>query len=54
MIDSLVSLRPRWQGAGAAALGEIPARDGVVLAIARRTWMNRGASVAVSKHSATW
>jgi UDP-N-acetylglucosamine 2-epimerase (non-hydrolysing) len=30
MIDSLVRLRPRWQGAGAAALGEIPARYGVV------------------------
>jgi UDP-N-acetylglucosamine 2-epimerase (non-hydrolysing) len=30
MIDSLVRLRPRWQGAGAAALGEIPARYGIV------------------------
>jgi UDP-N-acetylglucosamine 2-epimerase (non-hydrolysing) len=30
MIDSLVRLRPRWQGAGATALGDIPARYGVV------------------------
>jgi UDP-N-acetylglucosamine 2-epimerase (non-hydrolysing) len=30
MIDSLVRLRPRWQGASAAALGDIPARYGVV------------------------
>jgi len=30
MIDSLVRLRPRWQGASMAALGEMPARYGVV------------------------
>ena len=30
MIDSLVRLRTRWQGAGAAALGDVPARYGVV------------------------
>jgi UDP-N-acetylglucosamine 2-epimerase (non-hydrolysing) len=30
MIDSLVRLRTQWQGAGAAALGDLPARYGVV------------------------
>ncbi len=30
MIDSLMRLRPRWQGAGTIALGEVPARYGVV------------------------
>jgi UDP-N-acetylglucosamine 2-epimerase (non-hydrolysing) len=30
MIDSLVRLRPRWQGASVGALGDVPARYGVV------------------------